>query len=68
MINTNKIKGAIVRAGFTQTNLAQALNMSVNTLNAKINGKSRITTDEAQDMCRILAINSDAEKVEIFLA
>lgn len=68
MVDVNKLKGAMVRAGFTQSSLAKALCLSPNTLNAKINGKTIITTDEAQEMCRVLRIRNDAEKVEIFLA
>lgn len=68
MVDINKLKGAMVRAGFTQATFAKALDVAPNTLNAKVNGRSPITTDEAKAMCRILHIRSDAEKVEIFLA
>lgn len=68
MVDVNKLKGAMVRAGFTQSAFAKALSMAPNTLNAKINGKTIITTDEAQKMCQVLRIQNASEKVEIFLA
>ena len=68
MLNVNKLKGAIARAGHTQESLAKEMNMSVNALNAKVNGNSRITTDEVIKMCDVLSINNDSEKIEIFLA
>lgn len=68
MVDVNKLKGAIARAGYSQETLAKEMNMSPNTLNAKVNGKSRITTDEVVEMCNVLSIDSDSEKIEIFLA
>lgn len=68
MVNVKKLKAAMVRAGYTQQTFANALGMSINTLNSKINSKSKIFTDEAKEMCRILNIEDDCEKIEIFLA
>lgn len=68
MVDVNKLKGAIARAGYTQETLAKKMDMSVNTLNAKVNAKAKITTDEALNMCGILGIEDDSEKIEIFLA
>ena len=67
MVDTNRLKGAMVRAGFSQISLAKKLGMSKNTLNAKLNGKAKISTDEAKNMCEILCIDTEREKVEIFL-
>lgn len=67
MVDTNKLKGAMVRAGFSQISLAKELGMSKNTLNAKLNGKAKISTDEAKNMCEILCIDTEREKCEIFL-
>lgn len=68
MVNVNKLKGAIMRAGFTQGTLASAMKMSPNTLNIKVNGGSKITVDEAKEMCAILGIENNEEKCEIFLS
>ena len=67
MVNTNKLKGAMVQAGFSQITFAERLGMSKNTLNAKLNGKAKISTEEAKAMCEILGIATEKEKVEIFL-
>ena len=67
LVNTNKLKGAMKEADYTQEKLASELNMAINTLNAKINGRSPISTDEAIEMCRILKIEACERKVEIFL-
>lgn len=66
-MNVNKLKGAIVSAGYTQRTLANMLGMSKNTVNAKINGKSRITMDEVDKICEILSITDIKEKSDIFL-
>ena len=68
VVNKNKLKGAIVSAGFTQKTFAEALKMSKNSLNAKVNGNSRITMDEADRMCELLDIKDAAMKADIFLA
>lgn len=68
MVNKNKLRGAIVRSGHTQTSLSQKLGMSQNALSAKVNGRSPITTEEAKRICQELGIVNDQEKIEIFLA
>lgn len=67
-MNVNKLKGAIMSAGFNQRTLAKALGMSKNTVNAKINGKSRITMDEVDMICEVLSITDIKDKTEIFLS
>lgn len=67
MINTNKLKGRIIEAGYTQISLAEAVGMSVNALNAKINGRASFNCDEADALCSLLGIESSDEKVDIFL-
>lgn len=68
MVNVNKLKGAMVREGYSQITLAKQLAMSKNTLNAKLNGRAKITTEEAKKMCEILHIEKEEEKVDIFLS
>jgi transcriptional regulator with XRE-family HTH domain len=46
-MNSKKLKAALVEAGYNQRDFAAAVQMSKNTLNAKLNGKSPITIDEA---------------------
>lgn len=66
-MNINELKGAIARAGYNQKTLSKAMDMPINTLNSKVNGKSKITVDEAEKMCAILHITEASEKVKIFL-
>lgn len=65
-MNVKKIKAAMIEAGYTQRTLAKELKMSKNTLNAKINGKSRIFIDEAMALCELLNIPCD-KMSDIFL-
>ncbi|HBJ11128.1 MAG TPA: DUF739 domain-containing protein [Ruminococcaceae bacterium] len=65
-MNCNKLKGAIVAAGYSQREFAKAVSMTVNTLNAKVNGKSPITIDEAITIGKKLNLN-DNQFDEIFL-
>jgi DNA-binding XRE family transcriptional regulator len=66
-MNKNELKGAIARAGYNQKTLSKAMGMPINTLNLKVNGKSKITVEEAEMMCDILKIVDASDKVKIFL-
>ena len=68
MINTLLLKAAIVEAGYTQASLSKKLDMSENTLSAKINGHSKFFIDEATAICKLLNITDEKKKVQIFLA
>lgn len=68
LINTNLLKGKILSAGFTQQTLAPLVKMSVNSLNAKINGRKVFDTDEVERICDILNITDPVEKCHIFLS
>lgn len=67
VINTNRLKAAIVGAGMSQIQLAKAIGMNKNTLSAKINGKATFNVDEVMEICKTLRIQSDQEKCLIFL-
>lgn len=54
-------------AGYTQRSYAEKAGISKNTLNAKINGKSKIDTMFIAQACDLLHIVDPVEKVEIFL-
>lgn len=66
-MQTNKLKGKIAEAGYTQRTLAAAMGMSKNTLSSKINGKSQFNSREIERICDLLAILSLEEKALIFL-
>lgn len=60
-MNTNFIKGKIVEVGLTQEKLAKKLDISVQTLNAKLNGRSCLTVDQAMHIAHILNISNPSE-------
>jgi len=66
-MDTAKLKGKIIAAGYTQKTLSEVLKMKVNTLNRKINGRSQWTLDEIARLCEALGLSESREKVEIFL-
>ena len=65
-MNSAKLKTALVESNFSQRKLAKSIEMSVNTLNAKINGKSPITIDEAVILGKKLNLSKERFD-EIFL-
>lgn len=67
MINTLKLKAAMVEAGYTQQTLAEKLKISPNTLSFKMTGKSNFDIEEATQICAILGIDDASQKAAIFL-
>lgn len=67
MINKDLFNGKMYAAGYRQKTLASKVNISKNTLCAKINGKSPMNTELIDKLCTVLNITSDAEKIQIFL-
>ncbi len=67
LINTLKLRAAIIEAGYTQQTLAEKLKMSPNTLSFKITGKSNFDIEEATRICDLLGIKDGAQKAAIFL-
>lgn len=67
-MNANLLRGKMVSNGFTQETLAQKMNITANTLSAKMNGKSQFDLAEVLKMCEILGITNNEEKCEIFLS
>lgn len=66
-MSSNKLKGKIVEAGYSQRSLAKEIGLSVNTLNSKVNGKIPFNTVEIEAICLKLGITEPAEKASIFL-
>ena len=66
MVDFKEIKAAMVREGFKQETLAEAVGMSHNTMNAKLNGRTKLYVDEAVAICNVLKIPNE-KKIEIFL-
>lgn len=68
MLNRNLLKSAMVRAGYTQGALAKRIGMSENTLSSRMLGASAFNIDEVDEICEALKIESNDEKVAIFLS
>ena len=69
MVDSRKLKARILLAGYTsQRTLAKDAGMSVNSLNAKINGRRPFSCDEAETLCSVLNITSAEDKADIFLS
>ncbi len=67
MVNLLKLKAKLVEKNKTKADFAKALGISVQAVNKKLNGKTKISTDDAAIICDFLQITNYAEKAEIFL-
>ena len=67
MVDTIRLKGLIVSAGFSQRTFAKYIGMNKDTLNLKINNKSDFKTGEIGKICEALHIVKASDKVDIFL-
>ncbi len=56
MTNTKLLKAKIVENGYTQTQLAQQMGISYQTLNSKINNKIEFKASEIDTICKLLKI------------
>lgn len=56
-----KLKGKIAEKGKTQIDLAKKLNLSVQSFNAKLNGRAKFDIDEAKKLIEILEIENVKE-------
>jgi transcriptional regulator with XRE-family HTH domain len=71
MTNTLKLKAAIVGSGLNQEQVAENLEMTIATLNYKINNKSEFRASEIKKLSEVLNLTNEevnaiffAEKVE----
>lgn len=55
-MDANKLKGLMVEKKYTQSKLAIELNLSVQSLNAKLNGRNQFTLDEVVKISKILNV------------
>jgi len=63
MTKLNKLKGARAEKGYSQVEMAEKLDMSVDSYNQKENGKSEFKLSEVKNLLEIL----DKEFNDIFL-
>ena len=64
-MNSNLLKGVIVRNGDTQENLAEVLNLQTSGVNARINGKIDFRASEIVKIMKRYHLTND-EAAEIF--
>lgn len=67
MLNSKKLLGRMVERGYSQKSLAKAIGISDNTMTSRIKLRSSFNTDEIDNICDVLGITDNSEKVEIFL-
>ncbi len=67
MVNSMQLKARIMGEGYTQRSLANAIGISKNTLNSKVNGNVQFNLDEVEKICKVLHIDTSEEKCAIFL-
>ena len=67
VMNIQKLKAALVEKGFTQRSLSKEMNVSKNTLNAKINGKTPISIQEATKLAEVLNLSKEEFDTIFFL-
>ena len=65
-MNHNKLKGKLKEMGLTYEDCAKELGMSIAAFNNKMNGTSKFTIPEAQQLSQVAKM-TDEEKVLIFL-
>ncbi len=66
-MNIPKLNAKITERGIKKKDLAKSFGITVQALNKKLRGLTKITTDDALKFCEILNISNDSEKTEIFL-
>ena len=60
-MDLNKLRGVLAEKRITQVKLAKALHLSVKSMNAKLNGKTPITVEEANMIAKIADISNPTE-------
>jgi transcriptional regulator with XRE-family HTH domain len=55
----SKLRGRIKERGYTQETLAAMIPLNPGTLSEKLNGASGFTTNQIDDICRILDISNN---------
>ena len=68
MVNANLLKSEMVKNGYNQKKLSEALKISENSLSNKITGKAKFNLDEVEEICKVLQIENAETKIAIFLA
>lgn len=67
MIDKKELLKVFVEKNMSQRKLAKLMGKSAGTINKWINNRSFPTTDEVVQMCNILGIEDNEQKIKIFL-
>lgn len=67
MIDKKELLKVFVEKNMSQRKLAKLMGKSTGTTNKWINNRSFPTTDEVVQMCNILGIEDNEQKIKIFL-
>lgn len=67
MVDTNALKSAIAKKGYTQGEVAQKIGISTQSLNYKLLNKTEFKVDEAYRLCDVLDIAKE-DMSDIFFA
>ncbi len=65
-MDSQKLKGKMREKSKTYQDVAEAIGVSITTINDKLNGKRKIYVEEAQAISNLLDLSND-ERVSIFL-
>ncbi len=60
-MNVNKLRGIIAEKRLTQTQISKGMDISLQTLNAKLNNRSPWTLEDCRKLIRILDLENPAE-------
>lgn len=66
MTNSKKLKSLLILNGLSQKKIADYLQISIQSVNYKINNKRRFTTLEIVKMCKILHLQNNEDICKIF--
>lgn len=66
MTNTLKLKSLMIAQGYTNESLANAMQISKQSLSMKLNNKREFKVNEIQRLCKILNLYNANELISIF--
>lgn len=64
--NHSKLRGKIKEFGYRQEDIAEKIGINKGTMSAKLNNTSAFTTEEIDDICRLLDISKHEIGVYFF--
>lgn len=62
----NKLKGKIAEKGLKKSDISKCFGITIQALNKKLSGKTKITVEDANKFCKILNLTDANEIYDIF--